>query len=820
MLFRSDKKDDSDQGMDDTVQAPLLPLRDIIVFPHMVVPLFVGRQKSIRALEEASRTQTSIFLASQKDARTNEPSEDDIYPIGTLGSVVQMLKLPDGTVKVLVEGKRRGKVSRYLTHPEYFLVEVEELDDVVEQGTEVGAVVREVHGAFENYVKVKKKIPPEMVMSVSSIEEPGKLADTVIGHLGIKLEERQVLLETVNAGERLEKVLGHIRAEIEILEVERRIRSRVKKQMERSQKEYYLNEQMRAIQKELGEKDEFKNEMQEIEEKIKQKKLSAEAKEKVEKELKKLKMMSPMSAEATVVRNYIDWILSLPWSDYTEDKLDINEAEAVLEEDHYGLGKVKERILEYLAVQSLVGKIKGPILCLVGPPGVGKTSLGRSIARATGRKFVRVSLGGVRDEAEIRGHRRTYIGALPGKIIQSLKKAGSGNPVFLMDEVDKMSMDFRGDPSSALLEVLDPEQNQAFNDHYLDLDYDLSKVMFITTANTLDGIPRPLQDRMEIIRIAGYTELEKLNIAKKYLVAKQREANGLKDENIILSDSAILGLVRHYTKEAGVRNLEREIASVCRKVAVDVVKNDRTSKTTVGARNLPKYLGPNKYRYGMAEDEHRVGTTTGLAWTELGGELLSTEVSIMPGKGQLTITGKLGDVMQESAQAAMSYVRSRALDLGLDKDFYQKNDVHIHVPEGAIPKDGPSAGITMATSLVSALTRIPIYHDVAMTGEITLRGNVLPIGGLKEKVLAAHRGGIKAVLIPEENKKDINEIPATILKSVELILVSHMDDVLKRALVVGDPESLFTPHDLDDAAADAPAGFRKKDTESRPSLPQ
>ena len=820
MLFRSDKKDDGEQGGDSTVQAPLLPLRDIIVFPHMVVPLFVGRQKSIRALEEASRKQTAIFLASQKDARTNEPGEDDIYPIGTLGNVVQMLKLPDGTVKVLVEGKKRGKIAQYLTHPEFFLVEVEELEDVAEQGTEVGAVVREVHSAFENYVKVKKKIPPEMVMSVSSIEEPGKLADTIIGHLGVKLEERQVLLETINATERLEKVLGHMRAEIEILEVERRIRSRVKKQMERSQKEYYLNEQMRAIQKELGEKDEFKNEMQEIEEKIKQKKLSAEAKEKVEKELKKLKMMSPMSAEATVVRNYIDWILGLPWYEYTDDKLDIGEAEKVLEDDHYGLGKVKERILEYLAVQSLVGKIKGPILCLVGPPGVGKTSLGRSIARATGREFVRVSLGGVRDEAEIRGHRRTYIGALPGKIIQSLKKAGSSNPVFLMDEVDKMSMDFRGDPSSALLEVLDPEQNQAFNDHYLDLDYDLSKVMFITTANTLDGIPRPLQDRMEIIRIAGYTELEKLNIAKKYLVVKQRDANGLSEDNILLSDKALLGLIRHYTKEAGVRNLEREIASICRKVAVDVVKNERVGKTTVGGRNLLKYLGPAKFRYGIAEETHRVGTSTGLAWTELGGELLSTEVSIMPGKGHLTITGKLGDVMQESAQAAMSYVRSRAEDLGLEKDFYQKNDVHIHVPEGAIPKDGPSAGITMATSLVSALTRIPVFHDVAMTGEITLRGNVLPIGGLKEKVLAAHRGGIKAVIIPEENKKDINEIPATVLKSVELILVAHMDDVLKRALVVSDPDALFAHRDLDDPTAEAPAGFEKKDDESRPSLPQ
>jgi ATP-dependent Lon protease len=584
--------------------------------------------------------------------------------------------------------------------------------------------------------------------------------------------------------------------------------------MERSQKEYYLNEQMRAIQKELGEKDEFKNEIQEIEDKIKQKKLSAEAKDKVDKELKKLKMMSPMSAEATVVRNYIDWILSLPWNEFTDDKLDINEAEKVLEEDHYGLEKVKQRILEYLAVQSLVGKMKGPILCLVGPPGVGKTSLGRSIARATGRKFVRVSLGGVRDEAEIRGHRRTYIGALPGKIIQSMKKAGSSNPVFLMDEVDKMSTDFRGDPSSALLEVLDPEQNSAFNDHYLDLDYDLSRVMFITTANTLDRIPRPLQDRMEIIRIAGYTELEKLNIAKKYLLEKQREANGLNQDNIAFTDSAILGVIRHYTKEAGVRSLDREIASICRKVAVEVVKRDRNAKIQINAKTLLKHLGPPKFRYGKIEGEQRIGVTTGLAWTELGGELLSTEVTIMPGKGQLTTTGKLGDVMQESAQAAMSYVRSRALDLGLEKDFYQKIDVHLHVPEGAIPKDGPSAGITMATSLVSALLHTPVRHDLAMTGEITLRGRVLPIGGLKEKVLAAHRGGIKTVLIPEENEKDIDEIPATILKSVSLVLVSHMDEVLKKALILSDPDSLFkkAPPEKDE-----PTGFEEKE-EDRPGV--
>jgi ATP-dependent Lon protease len=823
MLFRNekDKKDDREPTGTPS-RVPLLPLRDIIVFPHMVVPLFVGRQRSIKALEEATQKQSLIFLSSQKDAKTNDPTEEDIYKIGTLGAVVQMLKLPDGTVKVLIEGKRRAKVARFIANADFFLVDVEDAPEVIERNTEVEALVREVHTTFENYVKLKKKIPPEMVMSVSSIDEPGRLADTIVAHLGIKLEDRQNLLETINAAERLEKVLGHMRAEIEILEVERRIRSRVKKQMERSQKEYYLNEQMRAIQKELGEKDEFKNEIQEIEEKLKQKKLSAEAKDKVEKELKKLKMMSPMSAEATVVRNYIDWIISLPWNDFTDDKLDINEAERVLEDDHYGLEKVKERILEYLAVQSLVGKIKGPILCLVGPPGVGKTSLGRSIARATGRKFVRVSLGGVRDEAEIRGHRRTYIGALPGKIIQSMKKAGSSNPVFLMDEIDKMSTDFRGDPSSALLEVLDPEQNTSFNDHYLDLDYDLSKVMFITTANTLDRIPRPLQDRMEIIRIAGYTELEKLSIAKKYLLDKQKEANGLTTENLVFTDNAILGVVRHYTKEAGVRSLEREIAAICRKVAVEVVRRDRNAHIQIGSKSLHKYLGPVKFRYGKAETEVKIGVTTGVAWTELGGELLATEVTIMPGKGQLIITGKLGDVMQESAQAAMSYVRSRATELGLEKDFYQKLDVHIHVPEGAIPKDGPSAGITMATSLVSALMKIPVHNDLAMTGEITLRGTVLPIGGLKEKVLAAHRAGIKKVLIPAENEKDIEEIPATVLKTVELELVSHMDQVLKKALVLDDPESLFRREPLENQAKDEPPPFAEKvdDVPASEILPQ
>ncbi|OFV89357.1 MAG: endopeptidase La [Acidobacteria bacterium RBG_16_68_9] len=792
MLFRNDKKDARD-GMPggNVVRVPLLPLRDIIVFPHMVVPLFVGRQKSIKALEEAMNRNKFILLAAQRDAKTNDPSEEDIYRVGTMGTVVQLLRLPDGTVKVLVEGKKRARVVRYLDQSQYFLVDAEEIEEECSKTTEIEALTRSINSTFENYVKLNKKIPPEMIMSVASIDDPARLADTIVAHLGIKIEDKQALLEIENPGERLERVLGHMRSEIEILEVEKRIRTRVKKQMEKTQKEYYLNEQMRAIQKELGEKDEFKNEIQELEEKIKQKKMSAEAREKTEKELKKLKMMSPMSAEATVVRNYIDWLVSLPWHEYTDDKLDISEAERVLEEDHYGLDKVKQRILEYLAVQALAGQMKGPILCLVGPPGVGKTSLGKSIARATGRKFVRVSLGGVRDEAEIRGHRRTYIGALPGKIVQCMKKAGSGNPVFLLDEVDKMSTDFRGDPSSALLEVLDPEQNSTFNDHYLDVDYDLSKVMFITTANTLDRIPRPLQDRMEIIRIAGYTEVEKLHIAKRYLVKKQREMNGLKEEHLDVSDNAILGIIRHYTKEAGVRNLERELAAICRKVAVEVVKTDRTARVRATGRNLAQYLGPPRHRYGKAEEDSKVGVATGLAWTELGGELLATEVTVMPGKGKLIITGRLGDVMQESAQAALSYVRSRAGELGLKKDFYQHVDIHIHVPEGATPKDGPSAGITMACAVVSALTRIPVRHDVAMTGEVTLRGRVLPIGGLKEKVLAAHRGGIKAVLIPMENEKDIREIPASILRAVNLELVEHMDQVLRKALVLADPESFL-----------------------------
>jgi ATP-dependent Lon protease len=786
MLFRSDKKDNRERG-GVLMRLPLLPLRDIIVFPHMVVPLFVGRQRSIKALEEAVANNKLIFLTTQKDAKVNEPAAEDMYQVGTVGNVVQLLRLPDGTVKVLVEGKKRGRIVRYVGQTDCFWVEVDEIEEVCDRLTEVEALTRSISSTFENYVRLNKKIPPEMIMSAAAIDDPARLADTIIAHLGIKLEDKQTLLETVDPAERLEKVLGHMRSEIEILEVERRIRNRVKKQMEKTQKEYYLNEQMRAIQKELGEKDEFKNEIQELEEKIRQKKLSSEARDKIEKELKKLKMMSPMSAEATVVRNYIDWLLSLPWHEYTEDKLDIQEAEEVLEEDHYGLEKVKERILEYLAVQSLVGQLKGPILCFVGPPGVGKTSLGKSIARATGRKFVRVSLGGVRDEAEIRGHRRTYIGAMPGKIIQGMKKAGSGNPVFLLDEVDKMSTDFRGDPSAALMEVLDPEQNTAFNDHYLDVDYDLSKILFICTANMLERIPRPLQDRMEIIRLPGYTEWEKLHIAKKYLLKKQREANGLTERNIDCPDSVLSAIVHSYTRESGVRSLEREIGTLCRKVAIEVVKKDRSAHVRLTTKTLAKYLGPARYRISKAELEDKIGVVTGLAWTDVGGELLATEVTVLPGKGKLTVTGKIGEVMQESAHAAMSYVRSRAEELNLDKDFYQKIEVHIHIPEGATPKDGPSAGVTMATALVSALTKVPVRHDLAMTGEITLRGRVLPIGGLKEKILAAHRGGIKRVLIPLENKKDLQDIPAVVRKAVQIETVEHMDEVLRKALVFAEP---------------------------------
>ncbi|OGP82141.1 MAG: endopeptidase La [Deltaproteobacteria bacterium RBG_13_65_10] len=786
---------------------PLLPLRDIVVFPHMVVPLFVGREKSIKALDEAMSKQKEILLAAQKKAKTDNPAEDDIFAMGTLGTIIQLLRLPDGTVKVLMEGKKRARIRRFMPQSAYFLVEVEEIAESDEITLEVEALMRSINSTFETYVKLNRKVPPEMLSSVTTLTSPSRLADTIVAHLEIKISDKQRLLEIEDPSRRLEELYALMQSEIEVLQVERRIRSRVKKQMEKTQKEYYLNEQMRAIQKELGDRDEFKNEIQELEEKIKKKKMSKEATTKVKKELRKLKMMSPMSAEATVVRNYIDWILSLPWYEYTEESIDLNESQRVLDEDHYGLEKVKERILEYLAVQSLVKQMKGPILCFVGPPGVGKTSLARSIARSTKRNFVRVSLGGVRDEAEIRGHRRTYIGALPGKVIQCMKKADSSNPVFLLDEVDKMSTDFRGDPSSALLEVLDPEQNHTFNDHYLDLDYDLSRVMFITTANNLHTIPRPLQDRMEIIRIPGYTEHEKLHIAKGFLVKKQLEANGLADKKIYFTENAILDVVRHYTRESGVRSLEREIASVCRKVARELVQSgDPNREIRIGASSVPRYLGVPKFRYGRAEEKDQVGLATGLAWTDVGGELLVTEVAVTPGKGKLTITGKLGDVMQESAQAAMSYIRSRAEQLGLERDFYAKVDIHVHVPEGAVPKDGPSAGITMATAIASALLKIPVRWDLAMTGEITLRGRVLPIGGLKEKILAAHRGGIRRVLIPSENEKDVKDIPVKILKAIDIVLVDHMDEVLRQALVVDNPEAfLKAPASLPDEDAEKPS---------------
>ena len=767
---------------------PVLPLRDIVVFPHMIVPLFVGREKSIRALEEVMRTDTFILLATQKNASDDDPKSDAIYEVGTLASVLQLLKLPDNTVKVLVEGVERARVLRYGERTDLYEAQATVLPDTIGDPVEAEAMARSVVNEFEGYVKLNKKVSPEVVGVVQQIDDYAKLADTVASHLAVKIPDKQVILATPIVTQRLEKVLGLMESEISVLQVEKRIRTRVKRQMEKTQREYYLNEQMKAIQKELGD-EEGRDELAEIEDKIKKTRLSKEAREKAQHELKKLRQMSPMSAEATVVRNYLDWLLSIPWNKKTKVKKDLVHAQDILDHDHCGLVKVKERIVEYLAVQSRANKLTGPILCLVGPPGVGKTSLGKSIARATGRDFVRVSLGGVRDEAEIRGHRRTYIGSMPGKVIQSMRKAKSSNPLFLLDEVDKMSMDFRGDPSAALLEVLDSEQNSTFADHYLEVDYDLSDVMFVCTANNLERIPRPLQDRMEIIRIAGYTELEKLNIAKRYLVLKQREANGLHEKNIVFSDSALTAIIRHYTKEAGVRNLEREIAAVCRKVAVEVVKKDRTARVRVTAKNLGAYLGPPRYRYGKVAGEHKVGVAVGLAWTDVGGELLETQVQIMPGKGKLLITGQLGSVMQESAQAAMSYVRSRADEFGLERDFYQKIDIHIHIPEGAIPKDGPSAGITMATALVSALTRIPVRHDLAMTGEVTLRGTVLPIGGLKEKVLAAHRGGIKTVLIPIENEKDIREIPAVILKSIQIELVEHMDQVLRKALVLEDPEN-------------------------------
>jgi ATP-dependent Lon protease len=791
-MFSSNAKGKEDALKRGKTVIPLLPLRDILIFPHMVAPLFVGREKSIQALEDAMGRKADLFLTAQKDAKRDEPGERDIERVGTIGSILQLLRLPDGTVKLLVEGKIRGKITQFLPHKNFFLVEVEEMADTGEHGLEKEALVRTVRSTFEEYAKFNKKIPSEVLLSVASIDDVSKLADTMASHLTLRLADKQAILETLNLAKRLEKLYHLMCAEIEVAQIEHRIKDRVKKQMEKTQKEYYLGEQMRAIQKEMGGKDDFKSELNELEQKIKRKRMSKEAATKVRNEFKKLKMMSPMSAEATVVRNYIDWLISLPWYEKSRDQIDINEAERILEEDHYGLKKPKERIIEYLAVQSLVKKMKGPILCLVGPPGVGKTSLAKSIARATRRNFIRLSLGGVRDEAEIRGHRRTYIGAMPGKIIQSLRKAKVNNPVFCLDEVDKMSMDFRGDPSAALLEVLDPEQNYSFNDHYLDIDYDLSEILFITTANTLHAIPPPLQDRMEVIQLSGYTEEEKLNIARKFLITKQIQANGLQKSDLDITDNAIMGISRRYTREAGVRNLEREISSICRKVAKEIAKNkEERRKAVVNVQSLEKYLGVPRYRYGLAEEKDEIGVATGLAWTEFGGEILQIEAVIMPGKGNLTITGKLGDVMQESARAALSYVRSRAESFGLDADFYQKLDIHIHVPEGAIPKDGPSAGITMATAITSALLKIPVHKDTAMTGEITLRGRVLPIGGLKEKMLAARRSNVSAVFIPRENEKDLKDIPPKLIKSIQVEMVESMDEVLKKALVLDDPESLF-----------------------------
>jgi ATP-dependent Lon protease len=762
---------------------PVLPLRDVVVFPHMVIPLFVGRRKSIRALEQAMESGKQIMLVAQKSASDDDPTTDNIHTIGTIATILQLLKLPDGTVKVLVEGERRAVLQKYLETDDYFSAQVALLEAMPLTDKEGEALTRSVLNEFDQYVKLNMKIPPEILTSLAGIDDPGRLADTVAAHLSLKIEDKQQILEVQDVRERLEKILGVLESEIDLLQVEKRIRGRVKRQMEKSQREYYLNEQMKAIQKELGELDEGPNEAEELAKKIEKAGMSKEAREKAESELKKLKMMSPMSAEATVVRNYIDWLVNVPWKKRSKIQKDLSKAEEILEADHYGLEKVKERILEYLAVQQRVVKLKGPILCLVGPPGVGKTSLGQSIARATNRKFVRMSLGGVRDEAEIRGHRRTYIGSLPGKIIQNLSKVKVRNPLFMLDEVDKMAMDFRGDPSSALLEVLDPEQNHAFSDHYLEVDYDLSDVMFVATANTLN-IPPPLLDRMEVIRLSGYTEDEKVNIAMRYLVPKQFKNNGLKENELHLPEKTIRDIVRYYTREAGVRNLEREISKICRKVTKELLLNkDKAEKTiSVTPKSLEKYLGVQRFRYGTAEQSNQVGQVTGLAWTEVGGELLTIEATIVPGKGKLTITGKLGDVMQESIQAAMSVVRARATKLGIMPDFYQKHDFHVHVPEGATPKDGPSAGIAMCTAMVSALTKIAVRAEVAMTGEITLRGEVLPIGGLKEKLLAAHRGNLKVVLIPEENRKDLAEIPKNIRDSLDIRPVRWIDQVLEAAL--------------------------------------
>jgi len=799
------------KGSNQSNQLPLLPLRDLIIFPHMMMPLFVGREKSINALEEAMSKQTDIVLAAQKDAKTNNPEPKDIYAVGTIGTIIQLLRLPDGTVKVLVEGKRRVRIKNFVPNESFFIVTTEEVNEEVVSPVESSALLRSIKTTFETYVKLNKRIPPEILMRVSTIENAGELSDIIVAQLNLKLEDKQKVLEILDPGKRLEHLLNLMTGEIEILEVEKKIRTRVKKQMERSQKEYYLNEQMQAIQKELGEKDDYQEELRELEEKAKKKKMSKEAQEKVMKEIKKLKMMSPMSAEATVVRNYIDWMLSLPWNEYAEERHDVKFAEEVLNEDHWGLEKVKERVLEYLAVLSIAKELKGPILCLVGPPGVGKTSLARSIARSLNKPFARISLGGVRDEAEIRGHRKTYVGAMPGKILQALRKVDKGNPVMLLDEIDKMASDFRGDPSSAMLEVLDPEQNCNFQDHYLEVEYDLSKVMFIATANSLHSVPRPLLDRMEIISLEGYTESEKFHIAKQYLIPKQIAAHGLKDYKVQIQDASLRNIIRFYTKEAGVRNLERQIANVSRKLAREIVKEEaiaemsgkKTTKKKVAAKvakreahlvtpkKLTELLGAEKYKYGKIEEQNEIGLTNGMAWTEVGGDLLAVEAAVVPGRGKFTVTGQLGDVMKESCSAALSYVRSRGPLFDFDKEFFQSIDVHIHLPEGATPKDGPSAGIALTTSIVSAITKIPVKRTVAMTGEVSLRGKVLEIGGLKEKVMAAHRGGIKTIICPKDNEKDLKDIPKEVLKDLKIILVDHVDQVLVNALDIKHPRDLF-----------------------------
>lgn len=789
-----------------TTTYPVLPLRDIVVFPHMIVPLFVGREKSISALEDVMSDDKQVLLATQKSASVDDPGQDDVFEVGTVGTVLQLLKLPDGTVKVLVEGTHRAKITSYVENDKFFEAHAEIIDEVSDNTQEEEALKRAVVTQFEQYIKLNKKIPPEVLVSVNQIDDPSKLADTIASHIAVKIQEKQTLLELIKITERLEKVFSHMEGEIGVLQVEKRIRNRVKRQMEKTQREYYLNEQMKAIQKELGDNEDSGDELGELTEKIARTKFTKEAREKATGELKKLRNMSPMSAEATVVRNYLDWMIGIPWKKRSKVRKDLTGAQTILDRDHHGLEKVKERIIEYLAVQLRTGKVKGPILCLVGPPGVGKTSLGKSIAESTGRNFVRMSLGGVRDEAEVRGHRRTYIGSLPGKVIQGMKKAKTSNPLFLLDEIDKLGNDYRGDPSSALLEVLDPEQNSSFQDHYLEVDYDLSDVMFVTTANTL-RMAQPLLDRMEIIRLSGYTEDEKVEIAKKHLIGKQREQHGLLDGEWEVSDDALRDLIRYYTREAGVRNLERELANLARKSVKEILLKN-TKQVILKCENLEKFSGVRRYRYGETEETDLVGVTTGLAWTEVGGELLSIESVTVPGKGKVTSTGKLGEVMRESVQAAESFVKSRAASFGIGTKALESKDIHVHVPEGATPKDGPSAGVGMVTSIVSVLTEIPVRRDVAMTGEITLRGRILPIGGLKEKLLAALRGGLKTVLIPKENEKDLAEIPDNVKQGLEIIPVSVVDEVITHALT-----SQPMPINLEEERVES--SIRKEDNASR-----